>query len=139
MPNDVRTQIGQAESAAELAIADAIGVTIGFVHRGGSKIQLLASLPEERQHATRDMNSLRQKIHAGATFCIPVQDGVWATEDVSKSILALPIITGDQIEWPYGSGRWYTVLDDGVEPIHQGYSYLVKCDACKPITLGQQS
>ena len=146
MPDWVRSEIGRGESEAELAIADAIGVFIGLRHRGGHRMKLLASLPEEKQGATRDMSSVRQKIHTKAIFCVPEQrdqingeKAIWSTEDTRISPLALPIITGDQIEWPFDSGRWYTVLDDGVEPIHQGYSYLVTCDACKPLTLGQAS
>lgn len=145
MPDWVRTEIGKAESEAEYEVAQAIGVTIGLKHRGGCKMKLIASLPEERQEARRDMN-VRQKIATQAFFCIPVQqdqisckEAIWPTEDTCKSPLALPIITGDQIEWPYDSRRWYTVLDDGVQPIHQGYTYMVKCDACKPLTLGQAS
>ena len=145
MPDYVRSEIGRAESEAEYAIAEAIGVTIGLQHRGGCKMKLVASLPEEKQTHTRDMN-VRQKVHMDAIFCIPTQRdqlkgkmAIWSTEDTKRSAISPPILTGDQIEHPYDSGRWHTVLDDGVQVIHQGHSYLVTCSACKPLSLGQSS
>lgn len=145
MGMDVFYRLGKDLGAAELEVAKAIGVQIGFQHRQALQVPLYAQiLTQEHDSLYNSTGRLSQT--ASVTFFIPVQppafsgysgfsgaQGISACSGTGKSIT-----NGDRIEWPIGSGRYYWV-ETPIRTIHNGYLYEVIATENKTLRGGEKS
>ena len=145
MGMDVFYRLGKDLGAAELEVAKAIGVQIGFQHRQQLQVPLYAQvLSQEHDSLYNSLGRLTQT--ASTTFFIPVQaptfsgysgfsggNGISACSGTIKSIT-----NGDRIEWPLYSGRYYWV-ETPIRTIHNGYLYEVVATEQKTLRGGEKS
>jgi hypothetical protein len=145
MGMEVFDRIGKDLGAAELQVAKAIGVQIGFQHRQQLQVPLYAQILSQ-EHDSLYSSSGRLTQTASTTFFIPVQppafsgysgysgaQGVSACSGVGKSIT-----NGDRIEYPLYSGRYYWV-EAPIRTIHNGYLYEVIATEIKTLRGGEKS
>lgn len=140
---DVFNQVGTALGRAELVIAKNIGQVVGFTHRAALPTPLWITLIDYKVSSDENPSGRRLEV-TDATFLVPVQgpafsgvSGFSGTSTIFPSSAQKPITVGDRIEWPVGSQRYFFVLQDGMECIHNGYAYMVKAQHQKSLTIGQ--
>lgn len=140
--------IGVGLNAAELAVSKAIGQVVGFQHRASLPIPLyvqfidIAGGAEQAQRGRLvDKNVIRMILPTQAYAFSGASgfSGVSSVTPVNSSGKTGTIVVGDRVEWPIGSGRYFWVVEEGIDPIHYGYSYVVTAREERAVTLGQRS
>lgn len=137
--------LGRDLGAAELEVSKAIGVLVGLQHRGQPSVPVYAQVLDQ-EHDSLYSSAGRLSQTQSTTFFIPAQApafsgasgfsgamGVSACSGTRKSIT-----TGDRIEWPIASGRYFWV-DEPIRTLHNGYLYEVIATEMKTLRGGEKS
>jgi len=140
-------QVGQGVAQADLAVAKAIGVLVGFTHRATLPFPIHCQLVSETS-GNAEPHKGRLTQWTDLKLVVPVQPAAFSgasgysgagaiTRDLDTSQQS--IIGGDRIEYPLGSQRYFYVVPEEMRKIHNGYSYLILAKNEKSLTLGVKS
>jgi len=119
-------QIGTAKAAAAKAVADALGETISFSHRGAAAVTLSAQVGPEKIDSVEEGGILTQtRIR---TFRVPVQTNFSVTTDDTE-----PVAPGDTLTW---DSKVYSVMSDGIVKERGDRIYVLTCIQRKRLASG---
>jgi hypothetical protein len=142
---DFFNQLGRDLGSAELQVAKAIGQVVGFSHRQGEPVPIWAQVLDQ-EHDSLYSSTGRLSQTASTTFFIPAQPPAWSGVSGFSGAVGISacsgvgkaITTGDRIEWPIGSGRYFWV-DEPIRTTHNGFVYEVVATEIKTLAGGAKA
>ena len=140
--------IGKELGRAELAACRALGVIVGFTHRTEPAVPIYVEVGD-LTGGTEQVQARRMVEVGEMLIYVPVQNpafsgvsgfsGTYAITASTGAAKPSVITAGDRFEHPLGSGRYFWVKQDGVKPVHNGWTYEVVIREERALTLGQRS